>query len=344
MRTRHFALASVFAKEPTIANRPVSTRSANGSRMATLARDGLVLLTLVTAACGSAEADDEVSEQTESEIVSGREHETGYAPAGYIVDGASFAAVGKARTRSPQCGVTLIQPQVAVTAAHCLEKYVAAGSVISKGVVFNQRQTTTESVIPTRVIGAILHANEPERYLDSTGSRWRPHDVAIMLLESPVQGAALATLPATQPWPWPDDTLNECTGRVVGYGRTTVGAPTSAEGYTGERKSLGMCVVSSSADLILTQTNQGASCYGDSGSGLFRQGTNIVFGVASSIEGVVCDPGNNPRTGFSTVGAGSNRTFVECASAYGRRFLTRSGNVPDRCMALFGKSRLENTR
>src|SRR5690349_594693 len=71
---------------------------------------------------GGAEADD-----SHAAPVVGGHPENGYLAAGYVLSGATPTAL-----TGPHCGAALIEPNIAVTAAHCVY-YAGAGAHLALG-------------------------------------------------------------------------------------------------------------------------------------------------------------------------------------------------------------------
>ncbi|MFN9810719.1 MAG: S-layer homology domain-containing protein [Deltaproteobacteria bacterium] len=242
----------------------------------------------------------------DSQQVVGGAAETGYAPAGYLLRGPDE------RSLSPGCGVTLIAPDLAVTAAHCVVDDPRDGRNVSVTRTFAMG-FGTPGPSSRRVLARGVLA-QPAYYPD-LASRTRASDpladVAVLRLASPVTDIAPATISVPSAG---------CNARYVGYGRTTTGNERVYSGYTNERKSAAQCIDVIGATNIETHGYGGGLCWGDSGGPLFREGTTEILGVLADFGNNTydCQVGNQMR--FTSLA--SHRDFLDCASS---RFMTRDG-------------------
>src|SRR5690606_17089726 len=102
-------------------------------------------------------------------VVEGR-GEPDYEAVGYLMKGSS-----RDDMRGPYCGITLVAPQVAVTVAHCLDDD-EPGTWI--GVGFGDVYSSPA------VIASAVHLHPSHR---ATGPTRYHHDVAVLVLEAPVE-------------------------------------------------------------------------------------------------------------------------------------------------------------
>ncbi len=169
--------------------------------------------------------------------VIGGQHETGYPAVGYLmVDG------------QPNCGASLVRPQVAVTAAHCVaegSRFAIGFGDLNSGPLYQGR--------------AQVHPQWRGEY---------QHDVAILVLDQapPVAPATIGSA------------VNGTTVRYVGYGRTTPGGPDVMTGYSWERKSSLQRITQVDALGVFTMGVDGGLCHGDSGGPLI-DGTGALLAV-----------------------------------------------------------------
>lgn len=191
------------------------------------------------------------------------DEEEGAAIADSIVGGASergYPAVGYLTRRDLGvfCNATVVSTHAAVTAAHCVDDVVASHDLrMGFGTVGSSPAIAVKQVL--------LHP----RYQTRPGDVW--HDIAVLLLDraAPVEAARIGTAQA-------DDLL-----RVIGYGRTFNAPYESRRRYVHERKSATLKVLSFDRSEIRTIGLSGSACKGDSGTGLFLEGTDAFVGVHS---------------------------------------------------------------
>ncbi len=223
----------------------------------------LVTLPVVATVACSAPSDSGEDDSNDSRVVGGQA-ESGYAPVGYLMKGADAASLA-----GPNCGVTLIAPHVALTAAHCIVLQPSAKYGIGFG--------NTDAGVHIAAKRVFAH---PAYNVSAPSERFR-HDVAVIILESDstVVPAVIGTAEVGN------------TARYVGYGRTTPGGYNVYEGYTGERKSTNERVTNVDALDIWTTGDGGGLCWGDSGGPLMRG--NEILGVLSDFDQVFdCQVGN----------------------------------------------------
>jgi len=225
----------------------------------------LLLLPLASAACSSATAPGELTplDRSEQDVIGGRA-ESGYAAVGYLFDPSTpqYPAI---------CGVTLIAPDVVVTAAHCV-----AGASYEVG--FGAAAVTGDAGAPPAKRYIVRSINKHPAYRQFSNATWSDaeswNDVALLVLDRPVTDRKPATigLPATT-----------CTHRYVGYGRVTEGGPWVGDaGYTGARKSTQICVDGQDqSEILIHGVGGGGNCWGDSGGPLMVSGTSTIVAVMS---------------------------------------------------------------
>ena len=227
------------------------------------------------------------------------------APAGAITNGQPDTAhpyVGMLVTvldggvKDPVCTGTLIAPRVFLTAAHCTA-YLEENDLpafVTFGPNFDQ--------------GSPLVAGTPVTHPD-----WNPlvqfqdpntHDIAVVLLASPVTNLGYATLPALgrlDPLATRRGTQTE-TFTIVGYGSdgllTGGGPPGYSFQYTRSTATASLVSLRSQLtdgyNLQLTSSpgkGQGGVCFGDSGGPVFLATSNTIVGIISSLLNFTCTGG-----------------------------------------------------
>jgi hypothetical protein len=220
-------------------------------------RCGVVVLALASSSCRETAADYHLG--TEPAPVIGGAIEDGYPAVGWLEWSEQLG-----RTF---CGATLIAPDIAVTAAHCV-MYDFSNTLISGDIYFDLGRFVSRGLYRVRKI--IPH---PE-FVNGLGYPW-PHDIAVLVLES----RTFSTAPAHIAVPPAAD----CKYRFIGYGRETEGDQWETDGYHSARKSLDMCVTDLENPLnIVAHGTDGGNCYGDSGGALVIDGTDKLVGLTST--------------------------------------------------------------
>jgi hypothetical protein len=223
----------------------------------------LIFVMLALGGCGG---DPRGTGRESSAVVAGRA-ESGYPAVGYLMIGENGAALS-----GPWCGATLIAADVAVTAAHCVWEHRTGGSTfgIGFGAVYSSDGWKAKQVL--------IHPD-----YDPNGSPRFRHDVAMLVLETPVPGIT----------PMPVSGQTGGSLRYVGYGRTTPGDYNVETGYDGERKSAGQQLDYLDGYNYWTAGTDGGLCWGDSGGALLREDGGGILGVLADFDGVwSCYSGN----------------------------------------------------
>ncbi|MFC1878783.1 trypsin-like serine protease [Chloroflexota bacterium] len=181
------------------------------------------------------------------------------------------------------CSGTLIAPRVFITASHCTAD-LAADNIETVWVNFDPYALTLDT---------LLNVSEVITHPDYEWGGSNPHDVALLILEEPVEGIQPATLPEAGFM----ETLLKAgelkhgadTAKltVVGYGGSMTFPPPDI--YYEDYRQIGQ--VSFKALLpVWIKTNQNVqlgnegTCFGDSGGPIFHldaQGNEVLVGVTS---------------------------------------------------------------
>lgn len=185
----------------------------------------------------------------DSSALFGGKLESGYPYAGYLI------AV-EPNNKVTTCGISFIEKNIALTAAHCIVKdasiYLGVG----------------EFKLSLRSNFEIEFAEQNPEWNSKTYK-----DIAIIKLKDEVyELEELAT--TTSP-------KSGCNYVIVGYGMNEDSVSGSLNNK--KRKSTEICIEDILADEVFFQGSGGGICYGDSGSPVFEKGTNRLMGVVSSI-------------------------------------------------------------
>ncbi len=194
---------------------------------------------------------DEVSPDDSRAIWGGRVNETGYPYSGYII---SYLNAFKANI----CGTVFLSQDVAISAAHCIDRQVNTVSVGYNEYTYDQSSNYDVKDIITL----------PE--WDGEDNRF---DMAIIKIAEPLTGVSVFGNVST---PTPG-----CNYEVLGYGNTENDSefPMSER----QRKSMEVCINRVDDRLIFMKGTGGGICFGDSGSPIFEKDTNRLVGVISGI-------------------------------------------------------------
>lgn len=167
----------------------------------------------------------------------------------------------------PYCSGTLISPTVFLTAAHC--NIGRARVYVTFDEIFSSK---------SKLVAGTYYADALYNWAQDD-----PHDIAVVVFDSPVRGITPARLPSAgalgalrvnQPF------------TAVGYGAQETGAPPSLVYYDSREFSVGSLNAINPAWLRLSQnqaTGDAGTCYGDSGGpnflGAGATETDIVAGI-----------------------------------------------------------------
>lgn len=184
----------------------------------------------------------------DSSALYGGRLESGYLSAGFLI---TDTTDGTAKS----CGVSVITNQVAITAGHCVDDaktiHIGAGDFSSN---YNVLKVVSRAVSKA---GWATGRNRSDDFAVLTYQN-NNHFSSFAKIGSPAEG---------------------CIARVVAYGRTE----NPLEAITHPRKSALLCVSDISVDTFRLTSEDAGICFGDSGSPIYRDGTNEVIGVVVSI-------------------------------------------------------------
>ncbi len=165
------------------------------------------------------------------------------------------------------CGANFVSPVHVITAAHCVQN--AKSTAVSIG-YYNEsifRQTTTRNIlrIPLNYDASMFEKGKRILVEDIGAS-----DIALVELDNPVNIEKYAQL--AKP-------TKGCEYFVVGYGQNE-----AENTKLHERRGIDVCIDTINLEnLLVSFPNGGFFCNGDSGSGLYRKGTNELVGVVSAL-------------------------------------------------------------
>lgn len=200
----------------------------------------------------------------DSSAIFGGKDEDGYPSAGYLV---SYESANTVTT----CGLTYVSQNIAVTAAHCVEN----SNTFFVGVdEFSYIESANFEVL------------EIFAHPQWDGEQ-RAYDLAVIRFENEATVSTSTIAPAEV----------GCGYEIVGYGSTELDA--TLDPGVRLRKSYQLCIDAFTDNNIYFSGETGGVCFGDSGSPIFKTGTNQVVGVLSAVFPLpgftdrYCDIGNN---------------------------------------------------
>lgn len=202
---------------------------------------------------------------TDSSAIYGGQVELGYTSTGFML---SYHGDGNVEV----CGIGMINPNTAITAAHCVSdnipRQIGLGGI-------------NYSVLSNREVAEV-----------QIPAGWQPNsfetDVALIGIVEPLNIDQEIELVRPE---------LGCNYTVVGYGLTEEDEGVSGGNYLRPRRSTAACITNIRGGLIFIEGDGGGVCFGDSGSPVYETGTNNFVGVISAIL-----PNGNNRSDYCAVG------------------------------------------
>jgi secreted trypsin-like serine protease len=204
---------------------------------------------------------------------------------GESTDPGEYPATGALiRGRSYRCTATLIAPDVAITAAHCMEE----GGWGDFGFTLDADLTVTvDDIVPV-----LLYHKHPDFVGYDNGKDYtkmgQRNDVAIIILDEPILDVPVERMDTAND---ADDLPSGAELTLCGYGRDHWSVPTTAG-----RKRDGVVYVDRATSWELQTIDEDPQpCKGDSGGPLFRETEDgrVIAGLVSRASGLshMCDSG-----------------------------------------------------
>jgi hypothetical protein len=183
------------------------------------------------------------------------------------------------------CSGTLISPTVFLTASHCTEFLSSVGVDPDEVFVsFDPEPTDADgAALATATLLAGTYYTHPEYGYSGQGGRSDPHDIAVVVLDTPYTAASPAELPTLNYL----DTLDLKDQRftAVGYGTVREDKRTGPNAlfFDGKRRFVTQGFHSLTASWLNLSMNpstgSGGTCYGDSGGPHFLGDTTLVVSI-----------------------------------------------------------------
>lgn len=194
-----------------------------------------------------------------STIVGGR-LENYYLSAGYLL---SDISINKLNI----CGGVFIDSNTFITAAHCVD--------INKNIFVGIGNITNRFTNLYQVIEYRIHPFWSNN--SNNNSNKSRNDIAVLKISRGINNLDYPNI--VEP-------VKGCDYQVIGYGRNEP-EPNSRKDMnisTRERRSADICVLDVYEEILLVEGVLAGICFGDSGSPIFKKGTNEVVGIISSAE------------------------------------------------------------
>ncbi len=217
-----------------------------------------------------------------SALVEGRP-ESGYGYVGYIIS-----------DKQKVCAASLIDPQIIITAGHCLAN--PSGDTF----LFGTGEFDPDSENLVNITAALF----PNEFMLDTA---KGPDLSIAILERPVETETSITASLSIPY-------EQCDASIVAYGAGIESGKAIEDMFI--KKSGEGCVRAITKNFLLRFNEEVGMCFGDSGGPIFDEnGSNKIIGILSGglinpqLEKLECDPGN---TGY-VVNVNAYKDFIDNA-------------------------------
>ena len=200
--------------------------------------------------------------------------------------GALIAEYRQAGEKDVLCSGTLVAPTVFLTAGHCTDFLTSIG-VSDVWVTFDSQFTASSTLLHGSYV------TDPQYGYSGQGGTSDPHDLAVVLLDRAAKGVTPARLPGQNLLGTTN--LSNKTFTAVGYGTVRTGPTTGPNAFffdSTRRYALQTFLSLEPSWLNLSEnpsTDNGGTCYGDSGGPHFLGGTSSNLIVSITVTGdAVC--------------------------------------------------------
>ncbi|HYY55673.1 MAG TPA: trypsin-like serine protease [Candidatus Dormibacteraeota bacterium] len=200
--------------------------------------------------------------------------------------GALIAEYRQAGEKDVLCSGTLVAPTVFLTAGHCTDFLTSIG-VSDVWVTFDSKFTASSTLLHGSYV------TDPQYGYSGQGGTSDPHDLAVVLLDRAAKGVTPARLPGQNLLGTTN--LSNKTFTAVGYGTVRTGPTTGPNAFffdSTRRYALQTFLSLEPSWLNLSEnpsTDNGGTCYGDSGGPHFLGGTSSNLIVSITVTGdAVC--------------------------------------------------------
>ena len=200
--------------------------------------------------------------------------------------GALIAEYRQAGEKDVLCSGTLVAPTVFLTAGHCTDFLTSIG-VSDVWVTFDSQFTASSTLLHGSYV------TDPQYGYSGQGGTSDPHDLAVVLLDRAAKEVTPARLPGQNLLGTTN--LSNKTFTAVGYGTVRTGPTTGPNAFffdSTRRYALQTFLSLEPSWLNLSEnpsTDNGGTCYGDSGGPHFLGGTSSNLIVSITVTGdAVC--------------------------------------------------------
>ncbi|MBX3203872.1 MAG: S1 family peptidase [Labilithrix sp.] len=256
-----------------------------------MARVVVLAIVVVAFGCAADEAQEAGGAAVDQAVIGGR-REAEHAGAGYLVRDGVVA-----------CSAALIEPDLVLTAAHCVERH--------RSFAFGWGEVSAATTVR-----ATTRASHP-RYVmppKNGGVAFQGFDVALLRLERPVVEIAPLGISSAPP-----------TGsvRAIGYGATSYVARDDGAGEahgvgTERRSAAGLVVGHNATELFVRFAPPSSTCYGDSGGPLLAADGSVAAVLSRFTELTRCRPRDRSLMGYVRVDTMA-AFFREAKACFGPR-------------------------